>query len=118
MPKGVTRVTLEINSVVYDFFSSFTEEERTVSKQTNYMNTTGSSDLLVRHNFSLDRIRSFGDNLDFATVSGGTVTVEYETGDRVTFTGVRTTTIGSETADGESDMTSTISFSAENRIEN
>ena len=118
MPQGVTRILLEVNSVNYEFFNAFTEDERTISKQTEYMNTTGFSSMLQRHTFSLDKVRTFGDTLDFDTIVNGTVTIEYETGERVTFSGVHTISIGAETADGESDMVSTITFGASSRTVN
>jgi hypothetical protein len=118
MPDAVTRITLEVNSVTYEFFSAFTEDARTISRQVNYMNTTGKARMLARHTFSLDKIRSFGDTLDFDTIFDGTVTVEYETGERITFGQVHTMEVGAETADGESDMTSTIAFGAQTRIVN
>jgi len=118
MPQGVTRISLEVNSVNYEFFNAFTEDERVISKQVEYMNVTGYSLMLQRHTFSLDKVRTFGDTLDFDTVVNGTVTIEYETGQRVTFSQVHVMSVGAETADGTSDMVSTILFGAQSRTVN
>ena len=118
MPQGVVRLSVEIDSVPYEFFASFTEDDVEISKQINYMNSTGFALLKERNTFSLDKIRTFGDTLNFRTIVNGTFTVEYETGERITFIGVHTMVLGAETGDGESEMTSAIAFGAASRTEN
>ena len=115
---GVTRITFEINGVQFKNFTSFTENARVSSRQVFLMNSTTFAPMLVRHSFSLDRTRVIGDDFEFEGLENATVTVEYEGGERTTFSGVHTIEVGAETADGESDMTSTIEFGASGRIKN
>ena len=115
---GVTRITFEINGVQFNNFNSFTENPRVFSRQTPLMNSTQASKMLVRNGFSLDRVRIIGDTFDFDGLENATVTIEYEGGERVTFSAVHVIEVGSETADGESDMVSTIEFGAAARIKN
>lgn len=118
MPQGVTLFTLEINSVPYQFIGSVTIGERVLTKQTEYIGITGFSNQTPRETFSIDRIRTFGDTIEFDGIVNGTLTMEFETGDRLTYTGVHTMTEGAETADGLTEMTSTIDFGASGRIKN
>lgn len=115
---AVTKITFEINGVQFENFSSFTENARVSSRQVFLMNSTTSAKMFVRHSFSLDRTRIIGDTFEFDGLENATVTIEYEGGERVTFSAVHVIEVGAETADGESDLTSTIEFGAAGRIKN
>jgi len=115
---GITKITFEINGVQFKNFASFTENARVSSRQVFLMNSTTFAPMLVRHTFSLDRTRVTDDDFEFDGLKNATVTIEYEGGERVTFSGVHVIEVGSETADGENDLVSTIEFGAAARIKN
>ena len=117
--QAVLKISIEFNSVVYENFNAFTEDEREISRQINLMNTTIHARMVPRNSFSITKVRVIGDSIiDFENFINGTVTIEYEGGERVTFQGVHTMVIGAETTNGEGELESELTFGASNRIQN
>lgn len=113
----VNRVSLEVNGIVFEDFESFTENSVTKAKQVNLMNKTGHADMTPRYGFTVNVKKPFVKSpIDLENVKNGTCTVEFPNGERRTFTGVRTLETGDGTVDGETEMTQTVPFGAENRI--
>ena len=112
----VNRCVLAINGQNIEDFKTFTEMERELSRQVNLMNKTGHCTVTQRPGCRMDYVVPLdGDEFDFESVKDGTLTVEYENGKRIIFTGVRTLSIGEETIDGENELVRTITFGAEQR---
>lgn len=118
MEQYISTITLDINGQQMDDFNSFTEKERVFKKAVGLMNTTGILKTRERHFFDLDYvIPANKPEFDFVAVEDGTVTVDYENGKRVSFGEVHCLAIGEAKADGDKEMTKTISFVAGTRTE-
>ena len=114
----VNRVTLEVNGVSFSDFESWTDNSVTLAKTVNLMNKTGHALMMPRYGFTVNvKIANINPAVDLFSVRGGTATVEFESGTRITYGGVYTLETGDGTADGETEMTKTIVFSAESKVE-
>ena len=112
----VNRCTLAVNGQSIDDFKSFTDNERELRKSVNLMNKTGHCRVTERPGCKLDYVVPMdADEFNFEEVEGGTLTVEYENGTRITFSGVSTAKIGEAKIDGENEVVRTIEFIAEGR---
>lgn len=114
----VNRVTLEFNGVSFSDFDSFTDTSVTPAKQVTLMNKTGHALMQKRYGFSVSvKVPIEGWPIDLDNIQGGTCTVEWEGGTRTTYKGVYTLETGDATTDGETELTRTIVFGAEDRTE-
>ena len=114
----VNRVVLEMNGLVFEDFESFTDNSVTKAKQVNLMNKTGHALITPRYGFSVNVKKPFQSSpIDLDNVVNGTCTVEFENGSRRTYQGVYTLETGDGTVDGETEVTETKVFGAENRID-
>lgn len=114
----VTRCLLEVNGQSIEDFSSFTETSRDIHIQVNKMNSTGHAKLTERYSCNVTYVvPQEKPEFDWAGLSDGTLTVEYDSGARVTFSGVYVLSIGDATVNGESESTREISLGAEGRTE-
>lgn len=115
----VNRISLEVNGQEITDFDSFTEGERDLADQVKLMNKTGTVSRLERPSCSLDYVvPKDAPEFDFTTVIDGTLTVDYGNGTRKTYTGVRTSKIGSTKFDGDKAATRTIDFFAVDIVTN
>jgi hypothetical protein len=113
----VSRVYLSINGQEIDF-DSVEEKEYDVAKAHNLCNTTGHFDVTSRYGATCTcPIPKDTEEYDFASVRGGTLTIDQQNGRRITYTGVRTVKMGGVKYDGDNAATRTVEFSAENRLE-
>jgi hypothetical protein len=95
-------VLLEVNGQSITDFASVEEGEVELSQQVKLMNTTGNCQKLARYTIKVDYVvPSDGPIFDFASVKNGTLTIDYENGTRVTYSGVFTLKIGQAKFDGE-----------------
>ena len=116
MAEYVTRCSLELNGVVFEDFSSFKENSVTLSKPVALMNKSGTAKMLPRYGFSVDaKLSSVPAGINPLSIYGGTFTVQYDNGDRVSFGGVATNETGEISIDGENEASYTITYSAESR---
>ncbi len=114
----VNRVTLEFNGASFTDFESFTDTSVVKAKQVNLMNKTGHALMQPRYGFSVStKVPVTGWPVDLDNIQGGTCTVEYEGGKRNTYSGVYTLETGDAATDGETELTRTVTFGAENRTE-
>jgi len=112
----VNRVSLEFDGQVFTDFESFTDNSVTKAKQVNMMNKTGHALMTPRYGFSVStKVPVTGWPIDLFNIVGGTATVEYDGGRRVTYTGVHTLETGEGTSDGETELTRAITFGAEDK---
>lgn len=113
----VNRCTLTVNGQAIEDFKSFTDNERELRKAVNLMNKTGRCRVTERPSCKVDYVVPLsGPEFDFDEVEGGTLTVEYENGTRLTFSGVSTSKVGEMKIDGENEAVRTIEFIAEKRV--
>ena len=117
MSEYVNRVSLEFNGVVFEDFESWTDNSVTLAKQVNLMNKTGHAKMTPRYGFTANvKISAVPPSIDLDAIEGGTCTVEFENGTRITYGGVYTLETGEGTADGETELTRTKVFGAETKI--
>lgn len=114
----VTRCVLEVNGQSVSDFNTFTETTRVLHKQVNLMNKTGHAEITQRYQCSLGYVvPQTGEEFNWDGVADGTLTIEYDSGKRITFGGVYTLEVGDGTTDGETETVKTISLGAESRTE-
>lgn len=111
----VNRCSIEVNGAVYEDFASVTIEDRTVGKTVNLMNKTGFAKMTPRYNISLTVKKPYTGDIDLDNIVGGTMTVEYDNGQRELYRGFSTLTTGAGTLDGETELTFTKTFMATER---
>lgn len=112
----VSQVLLEVDGQSIADFKSVEEKEFELHKTVNLMNVTGHIAVHPRHGVNLEYVVPFdGPEFDFQKVKGGTITIDYQNGKRVKYTGVYTQKIGALKHDGEKESIRTIEFSARER---
>jgi len=111
----ITRCVLEVNGVVVEDFKGFVEKARILRKKVPLMHKSGTADLTQRYEIEVDYVVPQVAPFDFDSVEGGTLTVEYDGGDRVEYGGVATAEVGDGTIDGENEMVKKIRLIAETR---
>ena len=113
----INRCTLTINGQEITDFKSVTEDERELARKVNLMNKTGHCTVTQRPGCKVDYVVPLdAPEFDFDSVTGGTLSIEYENGKRITYTGVRTLKIGESKVDGDNELVRTIELGAEKRI--
>ncbi len=114
----VSQVLLEINGMSIDDFSSVEEGEIERAKPVHLMNKTGKVKVTKRYSVSVDYVvPADKPEFDFDQVDDGTLTIDYQNGKRITYTGVSTLKIGKTTYDGDKEAKKTIDFMANRRSE-
>lgn len=113
----VTQVFLEINGQRIDF-KTVTEGERELWGPVKLMNKTGHGKKLERNSAEVDYpIPSDEPEFDFSKVKGGTLTIDWQNGTRIKYTGVYTTKIGKAHYDIDAEcVVKTIELSAAKRL--
>lgn len=115
MGEYVNRVTLDVNGKTIEDFKTFTENERELYRQVKLMNTTGHMKTTPRYGCKVDYVVPAENPFDWEGVAGGRLTVEYDSGMRITFTDVYTLKIGETKTDGENDVVQSIELGAGER---
>jgi len=114
----VAEVSLDINGTEITDFKSVTEGKVELYKQVQLMNKTGHIKLTPRYAGSLDyMVPEDTAEFDFSTVANGRLTIRYQNGKKVTFTGVYVTGLGDRKIDQENETVQTIEWSAEKRTQ-
>lgn len=111
----VVRCSLEVNGVVVNDFKGFTEKARVIRKQVNLMYATKHAELTQRFSVDVDYVVPQVSPFDFDSVKGGTLTVEFDSGDRIDFGGVYTLDVGDAAVDGENELVKKITLGCETR---
>ena len=111
----VIRCALEVNGAVVTDFKGFTERARVLRKKVPLMYKSGTAQLTQRYEVDLDYVVPQVNPFVFDTVQGGTLTIEYDSGERIEYGGVACAEVGDATIDGENELVKKIRFIAENR---
>ena len=116
MALSITRALLSVNGQDISDFKAFTEKTRTLRKSVHLMYKTNAADLTQRYMIDLDYVvpRDVPE-FDFEDVTGGTLVIEYDSGEQVRFGGVHCLTVGDGVIDGENELVRKIEFMAETR---
>jgi hypothetical protein len=113
----INKVTVEVNGVVDEEFDNVSIGSVVKHKVVTLMNKTGHAKMQPRYTLTLSRkepvIKS---PIDLESVAGGTITLDLDGEQRITYTGVYTLETGEGSIDGETEYTHPISFSAEGRV--
>ncbi len=114
----LSSVILEVNGQTIDDFKSVTEGEREYRKPVKLMKKTGFVTVTPNHTVKVDYAVPATGEFNWAEVQEGRLTLEFENGKRVTYTGVCTLKEGEMKIDGGDDGTiKEIELGAKKRIE-
>ena len=108
----VNTATLEMNGADFSDFASFTDNSTIVAKTVNLMNKTGFAKMIPRYGFSLTVKKPYTGELDLDSIENGTLTIEFDSGQRILYRGVYTLETGDGAVDGETELTYTKVFGA------
>ena len=111
----ISRCSLEVNGEVITDFKAFSENARTIRKMVPLMYKSGAAELTQRFGGTLDYVTPQTAPKTFDDVTAGTLTVEFDNGDRVDFGGVHVLEVGDATIDGENELVQKITWMAETR---
>ena len=111
----VNTCRLEFNGATFEDFDTFTENSVVFHKQVNLMNKTGHSKMTPRYGFSVSVKKPYSGEIDLDKVANATMTVEYDNTERHTYSGVYALESGEGAISGETELTMTKTFGAENR---
>lgn len=112
----VSQVLLEINGQSITDFKSLSEDAIVLRKAVKLMKKTGFIGMTPQYGVKVDYvIPKDNPRFDFAAVAGGTLTIDYENGTRIKYTGVSCTEIGETRYDSENEAVQSISFVATKR---
>lgn len=114
----VSKVTLEVNGQSIEDFKSVDEKARELRKEVKLMNRRGVVKVTPEHKVDVEYVMP-ADRPEFKweDVDDGTLTLAFETGKRITFSGVYVLKIGDLKMDGEKEATRTIELVAMGRTE-
>ena len=110
------RCELEVQGTTFSDFSSFTNNSVTVAKQVEMMNKTGFAKMTPRYGFTIEVKKPYVGSIDLDNITDGTLTVEYDSGERILYKGVQSIETGDETTDGETETTITKTFGATDKV--
>lgn len=117
MPEYISRCLLSANGQEIDDFKKFTEGEVELHKPVKLMNKTGACKVTPRYGVKVDYVvPSDGPEYDWEAMSNGTLAVEFENGQRTTYTGVYTAKVGEQVVDGENETVRTIELICVGRV--
>ena len=113
----ILRASLEVNGTVVADFSSITEKAITARKPVNLMYSTGIADKTKRYELEVEyKYPRNSTPIDFlTTVANGTITVEYDGGERHDYGGVNCLEQGDAKIDGETELMKNITFMASSK---
>jgi len=114
----VSRCSLEVNGANITDFKAITEKARTMRKKVNLMNKSGSANITQRYEVEADYVVPQTGSITFDAVEGGTITVEYDNGDRISYGGAACAEVGDAAIDGENELVKKIRFICETRNNN
>lgn len=116
MDEYVARILLDINGQSIEDFKSVEEEEVEIAKEVNLMNKTGAVSVTPRYKVNVDyAIPMSAPEFDFTEVKDGTLTITFDNGGGVQYSGVTTLKIGATSYDGEKEAVRKVTFLASDR---
>jgi hypothetical protein len=108
----VSQVALEVNGKSLTDFKTVKEKKRDLWKSIKLMNKKGHYRTSSDDGVIVDYVvPSDAPEFDFESVRGGTITIDYLNGKRVTYTNVYPLEIGEQTHDEDNALIRTIDFS-------
>ncbi len=113
----LSRIDLEVDGKSIDDFDGFTEDEVEHHRPVNLMKITGFTKVTQRYGCKVSYVIPASGEFDWSNVEDGRLTIEFENGKRITFTGVYLIKIGEMTVDGEKAATRSIELGASGRME-
>lgn len=114
----VSKILLEVNGQEITDFKDVAPAEVEVRKGVPLMNKTGHVNVTPRYSLTVGYVVPKDVTpYDWASLEKGTLTIDWENGKRTTYTGVCTLKVGEAKADGENEITQTITLGAEDKIE-
>jgi len=111
----ITRASLEVNGTVIDDFKGVTEHARIIRKKVPLMYKSGTADITQRYEVTVEYVVPQVNPFIFDGVEGGTLTIEYDGGDSVSYGGVATAEVGEAKVDMENEVVRAIRLIAERR---
>ena len=118
MSEYIARAVLDVNGRSIEDFKAVSEKEVELAKQVNLMNKTGFAAVTPRYGVTVDYVvPSDATEFDWTGVKNGRLTLDFESGRRITYSGVYTLKIGEAKVDGENEMVKTIDLGATGRAE-
>jgi len=113
----VNRCALEVNGQVIDDFASVEEAAIVAGKTVPIMYGTGYAPKTKRYEITVEYVVPTGDPFEWSalTSAAGTLTIDYEDGNRVSYGGVRLLELGPAKTDGETELKQNIRLMASNR---
>lgn len=114
MAESVLKATLEMNGVNFEDFSSITPGGYTKSKQVNLMGKTNTAKTTPRYSVQVNVVVPAVDfPIDPLSIENGTLTYQYDSGQRFSYGGVYTGEIGEGGIDGETEYNYSITYNCE-----
>jgi hypothetical protein len=114
---GITRASVEFNGTTVTDFKAVHEKAVIANKRVNLMYKSASAPLTQRYDLELDYVVPQDGAIDWFSLASqsGTITIEYDGGDRHDFGGVTIVDIGDAAIDGENELVRKITFLATSR---
>jgi hypothetical protein len=112
----VSKCDLEVQGTTFSDFSSFTDNSVVVAKQVDLMSKTGFAKMTPRYGFTIEVKKPYIGSIDLDSITDGTLSVEYDSGERILYKGVQTIETGDQTTDGETETTITKTFGATDKV--
>lgn len=117
MSEYITRCVLNVNGQQIDDFKAVTPKEIERHKAVNLMNKTGVARMTPRYAVDVDYVvPEDAPAFDWSEVANGTLSIEFENGQRTTYTGVYIAKEGEQKVDGENELVQTIELIATGRV--
>ena len=113
---NVSSITLNVNGVEITDFKSVTENSVELYKPVKLMNKTGHRRVTPRYGGKIEYFVPDTEEFDWTTVKDARLTITYESGKKITFTGVYVTDTGDRKVENENETVQEILWSAENRV--
>lgn len=118
MSEFINNCRLEFNGQSFEDFESFSDNEETYAVIVELMNKTGFADKTPRYGFTVTVNRSVdGYPINLKAIKGGTFTVEFPGGARITFGGVRSLSKGEGSIDGDTPLSEAFVFGATSKTD-
>jgi len=112
------QVKLDVNGKSITDFKTFTDDEEEIHKRVKLMIKIGFMAVTPSYGMKVDYVVPLtAPEIDWKTVKNGRVTVEYDSGRRVTYTGVYLLKVGEKKTDGENETVRTVELGASGKVE-
>jgi hypothetical protein len=118
MSQYIASCFLDVDGVLIGDFASVTEDTRELRKEVKLMGKTGFVTTRPSLSVTVEYIVPFaGKAFDWDSVADAKLTITYENGVRVVYSGVSTASVGGEKVDQENAVTRTVKLIASKRYE-